>query len=182
MPQIPGPCIVREGSTDISAEEDSLAENAHRAALHPLDQFRAFRTLRDQGLTEEEIANLLPTTDKNIDEMFNELTAMLQTLQHPAIKALANAYLDGLAAARVRPGRCLWERFADFLPVAIDGELSLGEGGDFDESDGVRYALPDRWVHLRRSNTEPVLRIITDAGSEQEAEELVQLVRKALEG
>jgi len=37
--------------------------------------------------------------------------------------------IDGLAAARVRPGRCLWERFADFLPVAIDGELSLGEGG-----------------------------------------------------
>jgi phosphomannomutase len=59
---------------------------------------------------------------------------------------------------------------------------SLGEGGEFDESDGVRYALPDRWVHLRRSNTEPVLRIITEAGSEQEAEELVQLVRSALGG
>ena len=52
----PVPCVVREAGTDISAEEDSLAENAHRAALHPLDQFRAFRTLRDQGLTEEEIA------------------------------------------------------------------------------------------------------------------------------
>jgi threonine synthase len=37
--------------------------------------------------------------------------------------------LGGLAAARVRPGRHLWERFADFLPVEIDGELSLGEGG-----------------------------------------------------
>jgi len=37
--------------------------------------------------------------------------------------------IDGLAAARVKPGRHLWERFADFLPVAIDGELSLGEGG-----------------------------------------------------
>ncbi len=52
----PVPCVVRETGTEISAEEDSLAENAHRAALHPLDQFRAFRTLRDQGLTEEEIA------------------------------------------------------------------------------------------------------------------------------
>ena len=52
----PVPCVVREAATEISAEEDSLAENAHRAALHPLDQFRAFRTLRDQGLTEEEIA------------------------------------------------------------------------------------------------------------------------------
>ena len=37
--------------------------------------------------------------------------------------------IGGLAAARVRPGRRLWERFADFLPVSIDEELSLGEGG-----------------------------------------------------
>ena len=49
----PVPCVVRvEGL----AEEDSLAENVHREALHPLDQFRAFQTLRDKGLGEEEIA------------------------------------------------------------------------------------------------------------------------------
>jgi ParB family chromosome partitioning protein len=49
----PVPCIVR---TDGLAEEDSLAENAQRVALHPLDQFRAFQTLREKGLSEEEIA------------------------------------------------------------------------------------------------------------------------------
>jgi len=38
------------------------------------------------------------------------------------------AAVDGLAGARVRPGRRLWERFADFLPVAVDDEISLGEG------------------------------------------------------
>ena len=52
----PVPCIVREAGSDISAEEDSLAENVQRAPLHPLDQFRAFQTLREQGMTEEEIA------------------------------------------------------------------------------------------------------------------------------
>jgi ParB family chromosome partitioning protein len=49
----PVPCVVR---TDGLAEEDSLAENVQRAALHPLDQFRAFQTLREKGLSEEEIA------------------------------------------------------------------------------------------------------------------------------
>ena len=49
----PVPCVVR---TDGIAEEDSLAENIQREALHPLDQFRAFQTLRDKGLGEEEIA------------------------------------------------------------------------------------------------------------------------------
>lgn len=49
----PVPCVVR---TDGLAEEDSLAENVQRVALHPLDQFRAFQTLRESGLGEEEIA------------------------------------------------------------------------------------------------------------------------------
>jgi len=52
----PVPCVVRETGADITGEEDSLAENVQRAPLHPLDQFRAFQSLRDQGLGEEEIA------------------------------------------------------------------------------------------------------------------------------
>ena len=51
----PVPCIVSD-STEITAEEDLLAENVHRVALHPLDQFRAFQTLREQGRCEEDIA------------------------------------------------------------------------------------------------------------------------------
>ena len=50
---VPVPCIVRD--TGI-AEEDSLAENTQREALHPVDQFRAFQTLIDKGLTEDDIA------------------------------------------------------------------------------------------------------------------------------
>ena len=49
----PVPCVVR---TDGLAEEDSLAENVQPAALHPLDQFRAFQTLREKGLSEDDIA------------------------------------------------------------------------------------------------------------------------------
>jgi ParB family chromosome partitioning protein len=49
----PIPCVIRLEGT---AEEDSLAENIQRAPLHPLDQFRAFLTLREKGQSEEEIA------------------------------------------------------------------------------------------------------------------------------
>ncbi|MDA8232169.1 MAG: ParB N-terminal domain-containing protein [Magnetospirillum sp.] len=52
----PVPCVVRDPGVDVSAEEDSLAENVHRASLHPLDQFRAFQALRQKGQSEEEIA------------------------------------------------------------------------------------------------------------------------------
>jgi 3'-5' exoribonuclease len=44
-------------------------------------------------VSEEEIAALLPTTTKDISQMFEELTAILGTLEHPAIKALAATYL-----------------------------------------------------------------------------------------
>ena len=47
------PCVVREGGI---AADDSVAENDERVGLHPLDQFRAFQTLRDLGMTEEDIA------------------------------------------------------------------------------------------------------------------------------
>ena len=49
----PVPCVIREGGI---AEEDSLAENVQRVALHPLDQFRAFKALRERASAEEEIA------------------------------------------------------------------------------------------------------------------------------
>ncbi|AGK59803.1 ParB domain-containing protein nuclease [Hyphomicrobium denitrificans 1NES1] len=52
----PVPCVVRDPSVEISAEEDSLAENVQRTPLHPLDQFRAFQALRQKGQSEEDIA------------------------------------------------------------------------------------------------------------------------------
>jgi ParB family chromosome partitioning protein len=52
----PVPCVLRDVTSDILAEDDSLAENMQRVALHPLDQFRAFATLREKGHGEEAIA------------------------------------------------------------------------------------------------------------------------------
>src|SRR5258708_24635916 len=52
----PVPCVVRDASTNILAEDDSLAENVQRVPLHPLDQFRAFRDMRQKGMSEEDIA------------------------------------------------------------------------------------------------------------------------------
>ncbi len=38
--------------------------------------------------------------------------------------------------------------------------------------DGVKIDFPDNWVHLRKSNTEPIIRIYTEARSQREADEL----------
>ena len=52
-------CIVK--TTGI-VEDDSLAENTDREALHPLDQFRAFAALKDKGQSEEDIAAAFAVT------------------------------------------------------------------------------------------------------------------------
>lgn len=52
----PIPCIVRDAGSVILAENDSLAKNMQRVALPPLDQFRAFVSLRDKGQSDTEIA------------------------------------------------------------------------------------------------------------------------------
>jgi phosphoglucosamine mutase len=44
------------------------------------------------------------------------------------------------------------------------------------EIDGVKIDFPDRWIHLRKSNTEPIIRIYTEAPTKEEAEELADSV------
>lgn len=50
------PCVVSDANDGILIDEVSLAENIERAPLHPLDQFRAFLSLREKGMSDEEIA------------------------------------------------------------------------------------------------------------------------------
>lgn len=38
--------------------------------------------------------------------------------------------------------------------------------------DGVKIDFPENWVHLRKSNTEPIIRIYTEAKSQEEADTL----------
>ena len=50
-----------------------------------------------------------------------------------------------------------------------------------DTQDGLRLSWPDRWVHVRPSGTEPIVRVIAEAPTLAEAEELVALSREPLD-
>ena len=36
--------------------------------------------------------------------------------------------------------------------------------------DGVKIDFPDKWVHLRKSNTEPIIRVYSEASTMEEAD------------
>ena len=40
--------------------------------------------------------------------------------------------------------------------------------------DGVKIDFAENWVHLRKSNTEPIIRVYTEAKSVEEADALAQ--------
>ena len=47
---------------------------------------------------------------------------------------------------------------------------------DITTIDGVKIDFPENWVHLRKSNTEPIIRIYTEAKSQQEADTLANKI------
>ncbi|WP_340063342.1 phosphoglucosamine mutase [Ascidiimonas aurantiaca] len=47
-------------------------------------------------------------------------------------------------------------------------------------ADGVKIDLPDSWIHLRKSNTEPIIRIYTEASSQKDADQLADKVIKEI--
>lgn len=58
------------------------------------------------------------------------------------------------------------EALARFAATHGDKEIST--------VDGVKISLPEGWVHARKSNTEPIVRIYAEASSEREAELLAR--------
>ena len=50
-----------------------------------------------------------------------------------------------------------------------------------DTQDGLRLAWKDRWLHVRPSGTEPIVRVIAEAPTEQDARTLVHQAREPLE-
>ncbi|MCJ2029465.1 ParB/RepB/Spo0J family partition protein [Methylobacterium sp. J-043] len=128
------PCLVRAPDSAISAEEDSLAENAHREALHPLDQFRAFKTLADAGMPTADIAARFFVSEKIVGQRLR-------------LAAISPVLLDAYGAGEMTL-ECLMA-----FSVTEDAERqvrvweALSKRGSLSNW-GIRQALTDRTVSV----------------------------------
>ncbi len=57
---------------------------------------------------------------------------------------------------------------------------ALLPGAGADRRDGLRLSEASEWVHLRKSGTEPIIRLIAEAATPERAGELVQAAKNAL--
>ena len=46
--------------------------------------------------------------------------------------------------------------------------------------DGVKLDFPDKWVHLRKSNTEPIIRVYSEAKTAEEADAIGKKLMQAV--
>jgi phosphomannomutase len=60
--------------------------------------------------------------------------------------------------------------------IDVDGVMATiaknYASADISTLDGVKIDFPTEWVHLRKSNTEPIIRIYTEAPTQAEADAL----------
>jgi phosphomannomutase len=54
------------------------------------------------------------------------------------------------------------------------------ENQEIDTTDGVKIYFDKEWVHLRKSNTEPIIRIYSESQNKEKAEELAQTIIKKI--
>ncbi|HBL38922.1 MAG TPA: phosphoglucosamine mutase, partial [Flavobacteriales bacterium] len=72
----------------------------------------------------------------------------------------------------------------DLPPVDVDAALKALEAAhpeaEVNVVDGVKFDLDEGWVHLRKSNTEPIIRVYAEAESAEAAAELAGRFKEEL--
>jgi phosphomannomutase len=69
----------------------------------------------------------------------------------------------------------------DRLPGLFESLTRRWPQAQADRIDGLRLDWPDRWLHVRPSNTEPIVRVITEAPRAADAEQLCREVGALLQ-
>ena len=64
------------------------------------------------------------------------------------------------------------ETDVDAILVKVKEMFAKANSATVNDIDGVKIDFPDRWVHLRKSNTEPIIRVYSEAQTMEEADDL----------
>ena len=64
------------------------------------------------------------------------------------------------------------ETDVDAILVKVKEMFAQDPTAQVNDIDGVKIDFPDRWVHLRKSNTEPIIRVYSEAATLESADEI----------
>jgi len=64
--------------------------------------------------------------------------------------------------------------------VDFDSLESVFDCDEINKLDGIKFIWPDKWIHIRKSNTEPIIRIFAEASTLKEVEDLINTLKNYL--
>jgi phosphomannomutase len=118
--------------------------------------------VRDSFVAMALVLDLLASSERPLSRWVDTL---------PRLVMIKEQYPLGPGCTGPKETAALWERIAQAYPEARS-----------DRRDGLRLDWDDRWVHVRSSNTEPIVRVIAEAPEAGIARNLADQVGRWVRG
>jgi phosphomannomutase len=145
---------------------------------------KVIRTPVGQAFISRRSSSIAPSSGRGqrrvaVPEVHAITTARRLTARAPAARGGRSPLVADLPAVAMRKlalpvaPRLLFSALQEFREAV--GEV---EGATVDQTDGVKIAWPDGWVHVRASNTQSLLRVIAEADDAARAQELADWARE----
>ena len=64
--------------------------------------------------------------------------------------------------------------------IDFDSLETIFDCNEINKIDGIKFIWPNKWIHIRKSNTEPIIRIFAEAKNQDEVNELINTLKKYL--
>ncbi len=165
--------VVVNLSTSLVVDDAARASGA-TVLRAPVGEANVARAIRDEGALIGGEGNggvMLPALHIGRDAPLG-MALILQYLAQSG--GTVSAVVD--AAPRYTIVKAKAPRGAD-LRATYDALRTKWPEAEADDRDGLRLAWPDRWLHVRPSGTEPIIRLIAEAPTAADAEALIGAAR-----
>ena len=64
--------------------------------------------------------------------------------------------------------------------IDFDSLETIFDCNEINKIDGIKFIWPNKWIHIRKSNTEPIIRIFAEAKTHEEVDELIITLKNYL--
>lgn len=174
MGELPGATVVVNLSTTRSVE-DVAARHGARVERSAVGEINVVKLMQRVGAViggEGSGGIIHPSVHYGRDSLVGVALVLHAWARHGGTLSEYRSSLPNYEMRKVR-----YTLNKDLDPATVVTRILEGAGdARISTVDGVRLDYPEGWVHVRKSNTEPILRAIAEAGSEQEIQNLLNRI------
>jgi len=174
-----GPFVTNLSSSraieDVAARHD---QSVYRSAVGEINVVERMKEVGAVLGGEGNGGVILPDLHHGRDALAGTALILQHLSRQPSGRTLGDLHDDLPHYAMAKENLPLPDLAPDRLLTALADQY---DGEDRSTLDGLKIDFADAWVHMRPSNTEPVLRVYTEANTEEEAQALAARFRGELQ-